>query len=320
MRYGYAMLLIVMSSAWGVPAVAQITPASLDSVRMLGLDSISGAATAYFRAADRARGEELHALLAKFLEFYSEEVGTDAQLRVAVLDTADWRRVTRAPYGQPINSGPGSENLLLAATSPPVRIGARPMPGGRNSDLLVIGHEGGHLLVWELMPDELKLALRAAEDPASDVLRRLQNVGAVPGWYWEMAANYLTTTFLEATDTADAHAWHEHLRENTKLSNPRFTHLTDWYGNLLQATTSDATPFVFSPEGGQNQGWFQGVVGLMAQHLHSHLGASYIDRIRNVVSGQRRWDTGELVQEAESLAPGIKHLLSTLHAQWKQPS
>lgn len=319
MRYACAMLLIVMSSAWGMPATAQIAPVSLDSMRSLGLDSIAGAATAYFRASDRARGEELHTLLATFLEFYSEQVGADARLRVAVLDSADWRRMTKAPYGQPINSGPGGDNLLLAATSPPERIGARAMPGGRNSDLLVIGHEGGHLLVWELMPDELKQALRGPEDPAPDVLKKLQNVGAVPGWYWELAANYLTTTFLEATDSVDARDWHEHLQDNTRISNPRFTHLTDWYGNLLQATSADSTPFVFTPEGGQNQGWFQGVVGLMALHLHTHRGSSYIDQIRNVVAGQRRWTTEELVQEAESLAPGITNLLSTLHAQWRQP-
>ena len=320
MKYVCAMLLVVTSCTGGMPAVAQITPVSLDSVHALGLDSITGAATAYFRTADQARGAALHTLLAAFLEFYGKEVGTDSRLRVAVLDSVDWGRVTRVPYGQPINSGPGSDNLLLAATSPPERIGTRAMPRGRNSDLLVIGHEGGHLLIWELMPDVLKQALRSSDDPAPDVLKRLQNVGAVPGWYWEMAANYLTTTFLEATDSEDARAWHDHLQENTEIPNPRFTHLTDWYASLLQATTSDGTPFVFTPDGGQNQGWFQGVVGLMAQHLHTHMGSSYVDYIRNVVSGGRVWSTEELVQQAELLAPGITTLLSTLNAQWKQPS
>jgi len=86
-------------------------------------------------------------------------------MRVAVLSPQDWTRLTRIPSGLPNNSGPGTGNLLLAAASPPERIGAHEMPSGRTGDLLVIGHEGGHLMIWELMPVQLKEGLTSPDPP-----------------------------------------------------------------------------------------------------------------------------------------------------------
>jgi hypothetical protein len=312
------LIFVTLCVAQQGRAVAQVTPVSLDSVRALALDSIPGAAVAYFRPADRARAAELQSLLAEYLEFYREHIGIDVRMRVAVLSSQDWARLTMIPYGLPNNSGPGTGNLLLAATSPPERIGSREMPGGRTGDLLLIGHEGGHLLIWELMPVQLKEGLTSPDTPQPEVMQRLQNVGSIPLWYMEMAANYLTTAFVKARSLDDADAWHAHLQAITEIAAPRYTHLGDWM-SLLQAVAPDSTPYVFSVEGGLNQGWYQGVVGLAAAHIYEHAGLTFVEHIRSVVSGNAAPSTDELAQQLESIAPGITDLLASLGAKWSKP-
>jgi len=291
-------------------------PPSLDTVQALGLDSVAGAATVYFRTRDRERALGLHALLSEYLAFYRDLLGIQTRMFVAVLDAEDWARVTNIPYGLPNSSGPGGANLLLAAASPPAQVGARSLPRGRNGDLLTVGHEGGHLLTWELMPPDLKAGLSDPVEPPPDVMERLVRVGKVPAWYWEMAANYFTTVFLARVHPQDSSAWTEHLREITSINRPRFTHLGNWFGRVLQASAPDSTPYVFSTEGGLNQGWYQGVVGFLAIHMHGESGTELIGHIRATLSGASVSTTGQIVLQLDSIANGASELLTRLGASW----
>jgi hypothetical protein len=312
------LLLVMIAGAPAVnPAVAQnVRPVSIDSLRSIGLDSIDGVAIAYFRPADRARAVELQSLLGEYLAYYHDQAGVQSRMRVAVLNREDWSRLSQIPYGLPNNSGPGAGNVLLAATAPPERVGARTLPRGRLVNFLVIGHEGGHLLTWELMPTPMRSAMASSDSFPTNLVARFRNVGQVPTWYWELVANFFTTAFLEASHSDDAKAWLEHLKEISAIDRPRFTHLSDWFGRLLQATAPDSTPYIFSAEGGRNQGWYQGVVGQMAAYIHSQSGLRFIDHVRSVVSGDSVRTTPELVLQLDSIAPGASALLRDLGAQW----
>ena len=306
-------LLLLIGAAVARPVEAQgITPVSLDSVVALRLDSVPGVATAYFRPVHRARGMELHSLLAEYLEFYRKETGVDVRMRIAVLDSVDWSRVSRVPYGLPNNSGMTGK-LLLAAAVPPSRVGVRTLPPGRIYDALAVGHEGGHLLVWALMPDRLTTSIANDTFPP-DVVERLQAIQRVPSWYWEFAANYLTTAFLEARHPDRAKAWHDHLREIAQVPRPKFTHLADWYGAEMRAAVRDSVPYILTVEGGRNQGWYQGVVGLAAEHVHRRGGLALIAHIRRMASGEKAPTTGEITQELEATAPGFIAVLDSLGA------
>lgn len=142
-----ASLIAASSTAAGAQV---IRPPTIDSIRAIGLDSVGVNATVYFRPQYRDRAAQVHALLTHFVDFAREHLDTDMRMRVAVLDSADWSTVTSTPYGLPTNSGVGSDNLLLAAAKPPERVGARLMPTGEVSDFLTVGHEGGHLLTWQI--------------------------------------------------------------------------------------------------------------------------------------------------------------------------
>ncbi len=302
-----------------IPALvsAQIRPPTLDSLRALGLDSVGGDAVAYFRPEHRERAVQVHALLTQFVGFARDDLDITVTLRVAVLDSADWGRATSTPYGLPTNSGLGADNLLLAAVEPPGRVGARRMPAGQASDFLTVGHEGGHLLTWQLLPDAMKEAATGDEPPSPEVMAQFRALRQVPAWYWEMVANYFATAFLRATQPDGARAWLQHLQEISDVPRPRFTALDDWFTRVMEATAPDSTPYRLSDEGGLNQGWYQGVVGQLAAHVHDRSGLEFMDHIRSTLADPSASTTENLVAQLESIAPGTTTLLTRLGAEWK---
>jgi hypothetical protein len=310
-----AILGLVLAALQHQPAAPQsMRLPSLDSVHALGLDSISGAATSYFRPAHRARASELQVLLADFLRFAHDSVGVDVAMGVAVLDSSDWARVTTVPYGLPTNSGLGTGNLLLAASTPPERVGARVMPSGRAMDFLTIGHEGGHLLTWELLPPPMRAAVASRDSLPPEIMARFRKLRQIPAWYWEMVSNYFATAFLAAVHPEGAAAWYAHLQEVTAIPRPRFTHLDDWFGRVMTAVTSDSARYVFTAEGGLNQGWYQGVTGQVAVHLYEKAGTAFLNHIRAIFEVSAAPTTAELVVQLDALAPGVTDLLRRLGA------
>ena len=316
MRNYRSIIALILASTTAQPSAGQgIPPVSLDSVVALGLDSITGAAVAYFRPADRERAVGLHRLLEEFLAVYRERAGVARTFRVAVLRPADWTRLTSLPYGLPNNSGLG-DDLLLAATTPPDSIGVRSLPRGRLMDYLVIGHEGGHLLTWALMPDELRAAAESEDEPPPDAAQRFVTLRRVPGWYWEFAANYFATAFLETRYPDDASAWRAFFMKATDGDPPRFTNLAEWYGAVMQAMDNDSTPYVLTREGGANQSWFQGVTSLAAAHVYDQAGFAFVDHVRRTVRGEAAPTSAQLVDEIEAVAPGFKARLDRLGASY----
>lgn len=313
-----APLFFVLSATLTESSVAQgIRPASFDSVRMLKLDSVGAAAKTYFRPQHRVRALEVHALLTEFVAYYREPAGLEVVLRVAVLDSADWRRVANTPYGLPTNSGLSGTNLLLEAVTPPQRIGSRDMPSGEVYDFLTVGHEGGHLLMWQQLPADMRAAIASDETPSVEMMARFQNLGRLPIWYGEMVATYFATAFLEARHPEGAAAWQSHLRKIASIDRPRFTHLDDWGTRVMRALAPDSTPYPFSAEGGRNMDWYQGVVGQVATHVYKHAGLGFISNLRSVLALPNGPNTPELVTQLDSLAPGVPRLLGEHGAQWQ---
>ncbi len=316
MRNYRSFLAFALACTIAHPIAGQgIPPASLDSVVALGLDSLTGTAVAYFRPADRGRAQELHRLLEEYLLLYRERAGVTRTFRVAVLRPEDWARMTSIPYGLPNNSGL-SGDLLLAATTPPESIGARSLPPGRLMDHLVIGHEGGHLLTWALMPDELRIQAELHDEHPPEILQRFDVLQRVPGWYWELAANYFATAFIETRYPDEASDWRAFFEKATSGDPPRFTNLAEWYGAVMQAMANDSTPYVLTREGGLNQSWFQGVTSLAAAHVYEQAGFAFVDHVRRTVSGEKALTSAQLVDEIEAVAPGFKERLDRLGATY----
>ncbi|HSJ62568.1 MAG TPA: alpha/beta fold hydrolase [Gemmatimonadaceae bacterium] len=297
--------------------------AALDSIRAMGLDSVSGIATVYFRPTDRERALALQAMLDEYLRFWHAPLGVETRMRIAALRPEDWQRLTRLPYAFPHNVGPPVNLIAAPATPPPpdghdtILVGA-----GRNTrDWLTIGHEGGHLLTWSLMPLAMRDSIGIPPGRMSAGMReQFDRLSAIPQWFWEYAATYFMTAFVSTSRPIESESWRRYLRALTDVSAPRYTHLDAWWGEFMRARASDGTPLFLSPESGGNFGWYQGVVGLLAEHVHARVGTGAAAHIRQVVSGGTSPTSRELVDQLEALAPGVRTLLDSLGAGYREPS
>jgi hypothetical protein len=293
--------------------------AFLDSIRAMGLDSVAGVATVYFRPADRERALALQAMLDEYLRFWHAPLGMETRIRIAALRPEDWQRLTRFPYGFPHYVGPPVNLIPAPATPPPPEGHDTILVGTRDTrDWLTIGHEGGHLLVWSLMPLAMRDSIGIPPGRMSVGMReQFERLSAIPQWFGDYAATHFMTAFVSATRPIEAESWRKYLRAFTDVPAPRYTHLDAWWGEFMRARASDGTPLFLSPESGGNFGWYQGVVGLLAEHVHARVGTGAAAHIRQVVSGGTSPTSRELVDQLKALAPGVRTLLDSLGAGYR---
>ena len=308
-----ALAALVATASAVQPLHAQDPHAALDRLRDLTLDSIVSTSTVYFRPADRERALALQSMLDEFLDFWNPRLGLNAHVRVAVLSPDDWQQLTPLPYGFPNNIGPPA-NLILApsAPAPPTDLDTLLMDRTHDGrDWLVIGHEGGHLLNWALLPARvLDYANdRTQTDTAAE--RQLRRVDRIPKWFWEYSSNFFLTAFLEARHPISAAAWNRYLEAYARPPAPRYSHLDEWFGEFMRATAADGSPYFLSAEGGRNFGWYQGVAGLLGAHVIAE-GGDGVAHIRRTIAGDDTPSTASLLAEMESMAPGTMALVERL--------
>jgi hypothetical protein len=77
----------------------------------------------------------------------------------------------------------------------------------------------------------------------------------------------------------------------------------------MTAAQSGGVPYRATPEGQANFGWYQGVVGLMAEQLHSSRGDALLAHIRLALSGDRVLDTASILRDLEALSPGLTTMI-----------
>lgn len=262
-------------------------------------------------------------MLEEYLAFWRPRLEVDTRMRVAVLTSDDWGRVTELPYAFANNFGPPA-NLMLAPAAPPAPSGLDTVlvsDRGDRRDWLLIGHEGGHLLTWALLPPAMRDGLTLPpERTSADLRERYERIESIPQWYWEFAATCFATAFLEGARPAEAADWTRYQRALAAVPTPRFTHLDDWFGELMRAKAADGTPYFLSGDGGANFGWYQGVVGLLGAHVLGRAEKDFVAHLRRMVSGEAAPTTAEILAELESMAPGALALLDGLDAGYGPPS
>ena len=214
---------VILASAVAPPAVGQLEPvAALDSLRALRLDSVPGLATVFFRPSDRDRAVRLQQELESGLVFFRRRLSLETRLRLAVLQPADWVRMTSLPYAFPNNVGPPA-NLILAPASR-TRV-ARDLDESR-ADLLLLFHEGGHLLTFALVGPETEPTYHARLD-------------SIPEWYWEFAASAFLMSYLRAERPSDGVAMESYFQTLSSVARPQFVHLDAWFQTMMGHATAD---------------------------------------------------------------------------------
>ena len=299
-------------------AAAQDPTAALDTIRAMSLDSLeTGRAVTYFRRSDSARAALLHENLDAFARFSSDFAQSDLIIRSAVLSEQDWQRLSSMPYGFPHNIGPPA-NLILAPAAAATRRNADTLLTGRSAEMLYIGHEGGHLLTWSLMPAAMLDSLHVADDQMSPQLRaRFARFDEIPGWYWEFAASYFGLAFVATQDGRDGAKVRTYMNGLSSGPTPRFHSLDECFAEMMQAQGPGNVPYVQTEAGSYNFGWCQGVVGRIAHSVWAR-GVSIVEDIRRMVAAEGPISTRAIIADLERRAPGLREELQALGVNYGQ--
>ena len=310
-----ALAALIAATAAAPSLHAQNPRESLDRLRELSLDSIVGSSTVYFHPADRERALALQSMLDEFLAYWNPRLGLNAHLRVAVLPPDDWQQLTELPYGFPNFIGPPA-HLILAASTPPPATGLDTLlidDARDDRDWLAIGHEGGHLLIWALLPADVRAYFSDPAQSDTAAQSRLRRVDRIPKWFWEYSSNYFLTAFLHDRHPTSARTWIAYLETLSRPPVPRYSHLDDWFGEFMQAQAADGSPFFLSTEGSGNFAWYQGVAGTLGSHVLAR-GGDGISHMRRVINDDDVPTTAALLAELEWIAPGALALADRLGA------
>jgi hypothetical protein len=227
---------------------------------------------------------------------------------VAVLDSADWESISPYPYGFPHFVGPpGSIVFTPSRRTQPEN--ADTLLSGRADELATVGHEVGHLLTFALAPQEFRDSLSAPQLFAEHVRDRLGRIYEVPVWYGELAANYFLTLFLRASHPEAASQWTQYLHALSASPQRKYTYLSDMV-KVYTDRVGDNTPYLQTPEGQGNLGWYQGVVGEIGEYLY-RADVDFVAHIRRMMSGSGPSETDDIVNELEALAPGLRRSMES---------
>jgi hypothetical protein len=256
------IVLAMMCALVAGPATAQL-PSARD-ISSLVVDSLPGQVTMYYsRGVVASEAAELQHLMEGCVKKYEQMITGIPPVTVAILDSATWVRVLRAPYGMPHQNATATPVVVFVPTTAAAIFpsGLAPDRAQRMFRLLAL-HELGHQLHFAAVGvDRMTLGGRPPSWP-------------VAGWYMEFVPEYFRISCLPASDAAlgPSDDW---LRSNRPLYP-----LIDEGMLLPQRRTADGRPYLGTPEYWANFAWLQGVMAGAARLQYARLGDGIVPLLR----------------------------------------
>lgn len=232
---------------------------ALTRVLRLNLASFQQPILTYYSQGEKARGEKIAADIAAMNMFFEKQLGIQAKVRLAVLNSNDWQRTEfNSPYGMPHVDG--AEPVVFM-----------PAQGGIVFDVFMAGRKDipaeqlttflkRHNTTFEAIAE--KQVERIAFHELGHVLTKTYGIDPRSRWFSEFLATYFGIAFTEqAADWKD-------LREfptSIPPKRPKHTTLTDF--ERLYDRVDDYV-------------WYQIMFGVRAAEVHSTMGLSFLKSVK----------------------------------------
>lgn len=247
-------------------------------VASLGLDqSQVGRVTAHFAPADRARTEELAALVDAAAALFERELALSFAMELAALGPDDWfSEFPAIPYAIPWVSMNERLLLLPSSLSEGVLIqGPNALADRRRVDFVAL-HEYGHVAAKEYFRPG------SAEDYIP-----------VP-WFEELIATYFAFAYVASAEPAWAEAAKQEWLGQIERFKPSVRSL-DW--GFMAALPG--------PEFAQTYGWYQFLLNLQCAKLYESHGLDLLPALKGGLQwdGAQGWTSNSVLDGLEELAP-----------------
>jgi hypothetical protein len=289
-----ALLFIVLTGAVAVAnrAQAQSDSSILEHVRMLEVDSLHSGFWVYYTADYEDRAEAIGGQVAASNAFFRDSLGVDVDIRIALLDPADFQRAAFGngyPYGLPfvdnavavlpadLNSGAvlemyapfestASEKTVAALRA----VGLTYAEASRMMVDLIGLHEIGHVQVSAF------------------------GIDAKQAWLGELLASYFGYAYMRSRETNMAVVWDEVMEAGRDGYEPTYSRLDDL--NRLYAGV-----------GIGDYVWYQNVFQDRIRSVYDAQGLDFLRRVKALLSDPT-WQpdsAAELNEALEEIAPGF---------------
>ncbi len=262
-----AILIVILSNALLVGVAYAQGPLSREKILELGLPTISGEVTVYYSEGYAERATYLQGIAEAANHFLRrpEIVGVDLDLGLAVLDSEDWAKLTRIPYG--------ISHIHNLGVSPTAIVPAS------EDNVLVKGYlENKERVSKENLRRLEKLDL-SFEDAASMFvdLVGIHEIGHIYAhdygtwptekWLNEFIATYLAYAFMK--DLRPKMVWLWETMNDVAVE-----------ANENEHTTLRDFEVLYMGVGGGNYGWYQGRFQQKASEVFAKLGISFIHYLK----------------------------------------
>ena len=235
------------------------TLSTLEKVKDLDLNSIDGNITAYYTAGYEDRALSHLNLLQNSTEFFEENFEIDQKFSIAIIDSANWKKITSVPYGLPFVSGPpyivcfpANSDNILSNTITNVIDGYQlnTQYGMTNKEIVnlfvsLIGfHELGHIYA------------------------NTYGISFPNKWTFEFTATYFAYFYLDQNFSKERDIWIDVSKIIIEEMQPRYTSLKDFEEK-------------YSGVGVKNYAWYQVVFLLQVEKVYLKQGRAFIEKLRD---------------------------------------
>ena len=237
---------------------------TLAKVQNLNTPKIHKKITVYYSSGHEARARAVQPLIEDAMEFYDRKLRLKSDLAVALLDRADWEKITQIPYGLPWFSDPPHVAFLPATSDGVVATDTirkkSTMPVAAIKELERLGFD------YEQATDKTVELIGLHE--LGHVYGQLLGfkTGQPNKWFGEFFASYFAYTYLSAKQPKLARVFEIMTSERAEITpTPRYTSLEDFEK-------------LYAGVGPDNYGWYQGKFMGRVVEVHRSKGINFIKR------------------------------------------